>query len=52
MSKNKFKEYQLISTYSIPRNSFCQFRIIMDNIYSVINETKIFKVTYNANELI
>ena len=42
-----FKEFQLISTYSIPRNSFCQFRIIMDNIYSVINETKIFKVTYN-----
>ena len=44
---NNFKEFQLISTYGIPRSSFCQFRIMMDNVYTIVNETKIFKISYN-----
>jgi hypothetical protein len=41
-----FKEFQLISTYAIPRTSFCQFRIIMEDVYSIINETKKFIISY------
>ena len=41
-----FKDFQLISTYEIPRNSFCQFRILMDDIYTIINETKRFIISY------
>ena len=41
-----FKEFQLISTYAIPRTSFCQFRILMEDVYSIINETKKFIISY------
>ena len=45
--QNNFKEYQLTSTYMIPRTSFSRFRIVMDNIYIPINETKIYNITQN-----
>ena len=41
-----FKEFQLISTYAIPRTSFCQFRILMEDVYSMVNETKKFVISY------
>ena len=41
-----FKEFQLISTYAIPRTSFCQFRILMEDVYSMVNETKKFIISY------
>jgi hypothetical protein len=44
--QSNFKEFQLISTYAIPRTSFCQFRIIMEDVYSIINETKKFIISY------
>ena len=43
---SNFKEFQLISTYAIPRTSFCQFRILMEDVYSIINETKKFVISY------
>ena len=42
-----FKEYQLTSTYAIPKPSFSQFRILMDDIYIIINETQTYKIIYN-----
>ena len=44
--QSNFKEFQLISTYAIPRASFCQFRILMEDVYSIINETKKFIISY------
>ena len=44
--QSNFKEFQLISTYAIPRTSFCQFRILMEDVYSIINETKKFVISY------
>ena len=41
-----FKEFQLTSTYAIPRTSFCQFRILMDDIHTKINETQNFNISY------
>ena len=43
---NNFKEFKLISTYTIPRASFSQFRIIMEDIYVPINETINFNISY------
>ena len=40
-----FKENQLMSTYSIPRTSFCLFRILMDDIFIKVNETEIFNIS-------
>ena len=44
---NNFKEFQLSSTYTIPRASFSQFRIIMDDVYVPINETLNYNISYN-----
>ena len=44
---NNFKEFQLRSTYTIPRASFSQFRIIMDDVYVPINETLNYNISYN-----
>ena len=44
--QSNFKEFQLISTYAIPRTSFCQFRILMEDVYSMVNETKKFVISY------
>ena len=44
--QSNFKEFQLISTYAIPRASFCQFRILMEDVYSMVNETKKFVISY------
>ena len=44
---NNFKEFQLGSTYTIPRASFSQFRIIMDDVYVPINETLNYNISYN-----
>ena len=46
---DKFKESQLISTYIIPKSSFSQLRILMDNIYIKINETN--KINIYSNEI-
>ena len=46
-NQNNFKEFQLISAYAIPRSSFSQFRILMDDIYATINETNKYKISYN-----
>ena len=43
---NNFKEFKLISTYTIPRASFSQFRIIMEDIYVPINETINYNISY------
>ena len=43
---NNFKEFQLISTYTIPRASFSQFRIIMEDVYVPINETINYNISY------
>ena len=43
---NNFKEFKLISTYTIPRASFSQFRIIMDDVYVPINETINYNISY------
>ena len=39
---NNYKKKQLMTTYAIPKTSFAQFRILMDNIYIMDynNETK------------
>ena len=37
--KNNFKEYQLISAYSIPKNYLYQFQLSIDNIY-ILNNNK------------
>ena len=42
---NKFKEYQLISTYSIPNNPLFQFQILFDEVY--ISDTKKTSLYYN-----
>ena len=46
-NQNNFKEFQLISAYAIPRSSFSQFRILMDDVYATINETNKYKISYN-----
>ena len=43
---NNFKEFQIVSTYTIPRASFSQFRIIMDDVYVPINETINYNISY------
>lgn len=43
---NNFKEFQIVSTYIIPRASFSQFRIIMDDVYVPINETINYNISY------
>ena len=47
-----FKEFQLISTYSIPNNPLYQFQILFDEIF-LINNNKIFlssnKIFFNLD---
>ena len=42
---NQFKEYQLISTYSIPNNPLFQFQILFDEVY--ISDIKNTTLNYN-----
>ena len=44
---NNYKETELMTTYAIPKKSFSQFRIIMDNIYIQINKTRQAQVRPN-----
>ena len=45
--KNNFKEYQLISTYSIPKNYLFQFQLSMNNIYILNNNKSEFQLNPN-----
>lgn len=44
---NNYKETELMTTYAIPKKSFSQFRIIMENIYIEINKTIQFQIHLN-----
>ena len=44
---NNYKETELMSTYALPKQSFAQFRILMENIYIEINKTKQIQIHLN-----
>ena len=44
---NNYKEEELMTTYAIPKPSFSQFRLIMENIYIEINKTSQFQIHSN-----
>lgn len=50
--KNNFKEYQLISTYSIPKNFLFQFQLSIDKIYiSYINNSTPNEIQFGDNKI-